>query len=194
MPYTAQHKDRVRQQIVEKSRVLFNRHGIDGVSIDTIMAEVGLTRGGFYNHFSNKEELFAEAVLHFLNGQGAVNRKKAGVNEAAPGDAKVQAMLEGYLGTEHLADLDGQCPMIAMPTDVSRTGGQVQDSYQVLFQAMTGLFQSNLGGSKTARADALTLSALCVGGMVLAKTLPDEALGNEVRDAAHAAAQRLLAP
>ena len=54
MPYTAKHKKNTRARIVECARKLFNRRGFVEVSIDEIMAEAGLTRGGFYNHFNNK--------------------------------------------------------------------------------------------------------------------------------------------
>lgn len=192
MPYSAEHKDRTRQEIVEKARVLFNRYGVEGVSIDHIMAEAGLTRGGFYNHFKNKEELFAEAVSQFLMGQGAKNREDAGVHTAIPGQPTVQAMVDGYLSSQHLGDLDNQCPMIAMPSDVARAGEQVRLSYQALFEAMTGLFEGNLSGASNSRQLALTLGALCVGGMVLARTLPDNDLAEEVKTAARQSALGLL--
>ena len=46
---------------------MFNRHGFEQVSIDDIMQHVGLTRGGFYNHFKSKDELYAEAVSSFTS-------------------------------------------------------------------------------------------------------------------------------
>ncbi|MGI9452097.1 MAG: TetR/AcrR family transcriptional regulator, partial [Geminicoccaceae bacterium] len=121
MPYTQHHKRKTRSRIVESARILFNRHGFADVSIDQIMAEAGLTRGGFYNHFKNKEELFAEAVDSFLEGRGAQTRDEAGVDMSASGLAITRQMIEGYLSPKHLGDLDGQCPMIALPSDVARS-------------------------------------------------------------------------
>jgi TetR/AcrR family transcriptional regulator, transcriptional repressor for nem operon len=65
MPYTAEHKARTRARIIEKARVMFNRRGFEQVSIDDIMREAGRTRGGFYNHFASKDELYSEAVRSF---------------------------------------------------------------------------------------------------------------------------------
>ena len=65
MPYTNEHKIRTRAKIVESARRLFNRHGFEQVSIERIMSDVGLTRGGFYNHFKSKDQLYAEAVASF---------------------------------------------------------------------------------------------------------------------------------
>ena len=67
MPYTREHKEKTRAKIVDAARRLFNRHGFAGVSIDDIMGEAGLTRGGFYNHFGTKEELYAAVVSRVVD-------------------------------------------------------------------------------------------------------------------------------
>lgn len=187
MPYSAAHKQQTRARIVECARILFNRHGFEDVTIDMVMHDASLTRGGFYNHFASKEDLYAAAVSSFLMGRGAEWRKAAGVDPANPGPEMTRQMIEGYLSPEHLDDLDGQCPMIALPSDIARANPQVRESYQQLLEAMVGLFENNLGpksATATARKKALSLAALCVGGMVLARTLPESALTNELRLAA----------
>ncbi len=62
MPYPAGHRDRVRKKIVESARRLFNRHGFENVSVDSIMAQAGLTRGGFYSYFDSKSDLYADSL------------------------------------------------------------------------------------------------------------------------------------
>src|ERR1700704_1176038 len=66
MPYTAEHKQATRERILESARRLFNDKGFAEVSIDEVMDKAGLTRGGFYRHFRDKSELYAEAVRWFL--------------------------------------------------------------------------------------------------------------------------------
>ncbi len=196
MPYSPDHKQKTRARIVECARILFNRHGYEIVSIDMVMAEAGLTRGGFYNHFKNKEELFTAAVSSFLMGRGAQWRAAAGIDPANPAPEMASQMIAGYLSPEHLGDLDGQCPMIALPSDVARSKPEVQTAYQELLTAMVGLFETSLKerakeSSNDARRSALVLAALCVGGMVLARTLPNSELADEIRNTAHDEAQRL---
>jgi len=65
MPYPAEHATRTKKRIVDSARRLFNKHGFEPVSIDQIMGEAGLTRGGFYHHFKSKDELYAAAVSSF---------------------------------------------------------------------------------------------------------------------------------
>lgn len=62
MPYTAEHKQATRRRILESARQLFNDTGFAEVSIDAVMDHAGLTRGGFYRHFRDKAQLYAEAV------------------------------------------------------------------------------------------------------------------------------------
>jgi AcrR family transcriptional regulator len=199
VPYSPDHKRKTRARIVEAARVLFNQHGFENVTIDMLMESAGLTRGGFYNHFESKQALYAEAVLSFLMGRGAEWRADAGVDPGEPGPDAARRMIASYLGAEHLGDLEGQCPMIALPSDVARAGSEVRASYETLLRAMVGLFEQSLHasgvrGPKKRRQRALSLGALCVGGMVLARTLPDSALADEVRSAAQATAEALAKP
>lgn len=189
MPYSPEHKKKTRAKIIEAARILFNRHGFEDVTIDLVMTEAGLTRGGFYNHFKSKEELYSLAVSSFLMGRGAEWRTSFGIDPTNPNNNMAHQMIQGYLSNEHLGDIDGQCPMIALPSDIARSNPDVQSSYQELLSSMVWLFEQDLNSkSEIARQKALSLAALCVGGMVLARTLPDSELANEVRAAAHAEA------
>jgi len=189
MPYSPEHKEKTRARIVEAARMLFNRHGFNGVTIAMVMEDAGLTSGGFYNHFKNKEALFAASVKGFLMGRGAEWREEAGIDLSGLNAEMAQHMLDSYLGKKHLGDLEGQCPMIALPSDVARASEPVQEAYQDLLTAMVGLFEVAVGS----RERALSIAALCVGGMVLARTLPASDLSDEVREAALAAASGMVA-
>lgn len=198
MPYSKQHKQNTRTKIIETARILFNRHGFDDVTIDLIMKTAGLTRGGFYNHFKSKDELYGAAVSSFLMGRGAKWHAQNGVDPTSPSLNMTRQMIEGYLSPAHLGDLDGQCPMIALPSDIARSNPAVQASYQELLQAMVGFFEQGFDNpsqhalaSTKAREKALGLAALCVGGMVLARTLPNSTLAKEVRVAALQTAQAI---
>ena len=193
MPYSSEHKQQTHAKVVEAARMLFNRHGFDGVTIEMIMSSAGLTRGGFYNHFESKEKLYSEAVDSFLMGRGAQWRSEAGVDSRNPATDNAERMIKSYLSAEHLGDIEGQCPMIALPSDVARAGDEVRSSYQNLLNAMVSLFEHRME-SKTehSRTQALSLAALCVGGMILARTLPDSPLADEVRLAAYKAATEIM--
>src|SRR5207237_8242076 len=50
-----------RERIVETAAQLFRERGFEGIGVADLMKEAGLTHGGFYGHFSSKEDLIAEA-------------------------------------------------------------------------------------------------------------------------------------
>jgi TetR/AcrR family transcriptional repressor of nem operon len=79
--YSKKHKQETRDKIVQAAARLFRANGYDGVGVDRIMEEVGLTAGGFYSHFPSKEALFAEAVAAAL-GSSAISEGKTSYREA----------------------------------------------------------------------------------------------------------------
>lgn len=189
MPYGPDHTKKSKARIVESARILFNVHGFEKVTIDMVMSKAGMTRGGFYNHFKSKEALYSEAVASFLMGRGAVWREEAGIDPTNLSPATAHQMLDSYLSDKHLGDMENQCPMIALPSDIARSTPEVQRAYQDLLTAMVWLFESTqkVEDPKN-RQRALSMAALCVGGMVLARSIPDVELAKEVRSAAYSAA------
>lgn len=194
MPYTAEHKHSTRARIVESARELFNRKGFVEVSIDEIMARAGLTRGGFYNHFKAKEDLFVEALLVYTNFDPSTRWEGLDFDRGRCGKANARQMVDVYLSQAHLDDLEGHCPMIALPSDVARATPRVKQAYRQLLERMAGMFAQSLAAEHTpgARQRGLALAALCIGGMVLARTFDDESFRCEVREAAHATALELV--
>lgn len=75
--------------------------------------------------------------------------------------------------------------MIALPSDVARGSADVQKAYQQLLEGMVSVFARSIRGAKRDRErTALVLAALSVGGMVIARTLPDSHLAERVRKTA----------
>lgn len=189
MPYTPEHKQETRARIVEAARQLFNRHGFTEVSIDDIMAAVGLTRGGFYNHFNTKEELYGESLLSFMSRKTPKGSAKSTVDFSQTGPELARQMVVGYISRHHLSEIDEQCPLIALPSDVARAGPVVRETYRNVLEAMAGLFVKNAPETDglTARQRGLAITATCVGAMVLARTIDDNDLADEFCDAARRA-------
>ena len=58
-----------RARIVEAASFEFRRNGIDRTGLNELMAAAGLTRGGFYRHFSSKDQIITEAYAQALHSQ-----------------------------------------------------------------------------------------------------------------------------
>jgi AcrR family transcriptional regulator len=51
-----------RDRLLEKAHELFYRDGFQSVGLDRIIAEVGVTKTTFYNHFESKDDLMLEVL------------------------------------------------------------------------------------------------------------------------------------
>ena len=50
-----------RQRIIDSAIRLFAQRGVDSVGVAEVMGDAGFTHGGFYNHFTSKDDLVLEA-------------------------------------------------------------------------------------------------------------------------------------
>src|SRR3954453_2493004 len=81
MKVTREQAARNRERIVEAAAQRFRERGFEGIGVADLMKEAGLTHGGFYGHFSSKDDLIAEASARVLAGSLATFSKVA---EEAP--------------------------------------------------------------------------------------------------------------
>jgi TetR/AcrR family transcriptional repressor of nem operon len=101
-------------------------------------------------------------------------------------------VVRAYLSRQHFEDLENSCPMVALPTDVARSGVSAKRAFETVFKAMvTVLERSLMANGQRKRNRAQGIAALSIGGMVVARTLADRALADELRDACMAVALEL---
>lgn len=188
MPYPAGHRERVRRTIVESARRLFNRNGFENVSVDSIMAQAGLTRGGFYSYFDSKSDLYAEVLGCFFTDPNWKSRWEGVHVDLASPEAGPQ-IVRAYLSRQHFDDVENSCPMVALPSDVARCDERAKTAFETVFKAMVTLLGREVksGGQNTAMA----IAALCIGGMVVARSMNDRDLSDGLRDAATKIALKL---
>jgi TetR/AcrR family transcriptional repressor of nem operon len=184
MPYAPEHKQQTRERIVAAAARLFNRRGFAEVAIGEIMSAAGLTHGGFYRHFSSKEELYAEAVRHFLRKEAPARWHMGLAGARRPNQAFAKFVVDAYLSRDHLQDVDDSCPLVGLSTDAARSSRAVKAAYREVAEAMVKVFKTHLKG-RAARDRAMVLVSLCVGGMVLARAVDDEHLANYFLETAH---------
>ena len=182
MPPSRKHHNRIRDLVLHSAGRLFNRHGFNAVSIDDVMAEAGLTRGSFYCYFSSKSDLYAQSVARVVH-EDRENLKRSGSERA-----RADKIVQDYLSEAEDSTAD-TFPMIGLPNDISRTDRAVRQAFEAALKLMIQSFeQAGNGNAETRRTNALAIAALCVGGMVLSRSIDDRTLGDELRGAAKAAA------
>ena len=155
------------------------------------MADAGLTRGGFYSYFESKSDLYAEALACFFTDP-EWNHSWEGVDiDLTAADSAAQ-IVRAYLSRQHFEDVENSCPMVALPSDVARGGQEAKQAFENVFQAMVGVLERGMApGGRRNRVTAQAIAALCVGGMVVARSMNDRALADELREASMTVALRL---
>jgi len=170
-----------RERIVEAAAQLFRERGFDGIGVADLMKEAGLTHGGFYGHFSSKEDLIAEASARALTHSLTLWSKLA---KRAPRDP-LSAIAGVYLTSRHRDNPGAGCLLAALGPDVSRQGTGVRravtDSVRAAVDLLANLVPRK---SKAARRQtAIVTYATLVGAMVMARAVDDRALSQEILDA-----------
>lgn len=117
--------DLTRQNIIEKSMQLFSLKGYFNTSIDGIVKATGLTKGGLYGHFRNKQEIWYAVYEECVKiWKSIVFRDVRGISDPL---ARIEKVIENsqknYLGAEvfeggcflcnALVDLAGQSPTMS---------------------------------------------------------------------------------
>lgn len=183
MPYAEGHRRETKKRIVNSARRLFNRHGFENVSVDLIMSGAGLTRGGFYSYFDSKSDLYAEVLGCFFTDPDWKNCWEGVDVDLKSSDVGSQ-VIRAYLSRQHFEDVENSCPMVALPTDVSRSDSKSRCAFEAVFAGMVSVLERSLrAGVKDPSAVAQATAALCVGGMVVARAIENRAAADRLRDA-----------
>lgn len=191
MPYSAEHRTQTKKNIIDSARKLFNRHGFENVSIGQIMAGAGLTHGGFYSYFESKSDLYAEVLNCFFTDPEWKSCWEGVHVDLSSTDVGAQ-VVRAYLSRQHYEDVENSCPMVALPTDVARSGVVARRAFETVFRAMVSVLERSLRDTKRPRREtAQAIAALSIGGMVVARTLVDRAHAAELRASCIAAALEL---
>lgn len=192
MPLSKAHKEKTREKILEVAGTLFRRHGFESVGIDQIMTAAGLTRGGFYAHFESKADLFVQ-VLQAVPGftRMLAERQRGSREDAMNGALDVLAT---YLDPDNIGYVTANCPMVSLSRDVDKGGAPAREAFTKIIADISALLKNGMADPAKGDPDdrALTVLALCVGAVTMARTSADPALAEKTLRACEAAAQKLL--
>lgn len=179
MPYTKAHKARTRARIVESASRSFRERGVDGVCISDLMRDAGLTHGGFYAHFPNKESLIAAATE---NGLAETQRTfLADAAEANPDDP-LREIIRRYVSRHHRDHPAEGCVMPALAGEIAREPAEVRHVFTSSVERLiAGIAEYCPGETAEARHDAaLALTAGMVGAVALSRAVDDPTFSDRI--------------
>jgi TetR/AcrR family transcriptional repressor of nem operon len=170
-----------RERILDVASRLFRERGLDGIGVADLMKNAGLTHGGFYGHFSSKEDLMAQACARSLEGSVRKWSKISG----GPGGKPLSSLVRSYLSTRHRDDPGAGCTVAALSIDIARHGPAVRHAFthgmRSLIEVLAGAVSGKTRAAK--RRTALAAYASMVGAIVLSRAVDDAELSEEILEA-----------
>ncbi|GGI54725.1 TetR/AcrR family transcriptional regulator [Oxalicibacterium solurbis] len=177
--------ERNRHAIEDASASLFKGKGFSGVSVADLMSAAGLTHGGFYGHFSSKDELAAVACDHAFS-QSAERWEKR-IADSPDEKAALRSIVDHYLSQKTLHDAGNGCPGAALAVDVAREPDDkpVHAAYRAGTAELVEILATLApGDTDQRRATALTQWCTMVGAAVLARATRGDPMADELLAAA----------
>jgi TetR/AcrR family transcriptional repressor of nem operon len=179
MRYAEDHKQATRAKVLKAASRVIRQHGPDRVAVAGIMAEVGLTHGGFYAHFTSKDDLLVQAIGQmFLESR---DNFAAVVGDRPPLEA-LKVYFDFYLSPSHRDRRDRGCPLPALSADLPRLPPPSRDLYGEGVARLTSLLARRMEAAGCDDADALASSALSemVGAVALARSVSDRSQSDAI--------------
>ena len=168
MRYDAEHKQKTRSKVLEVAAKAIRSDGPDRIGVAGVMAEAGLTHGGFYAHFKSKDELVAAAIEQMFEESRA---RVAHEMEGHPPAEGLANYIDFYLSKKHRDARGAGCPMAALSSDLPRLPEQTR---ALLDFEVPGIGEAirAYGAAKGIPAAALSRGTAGVIGSCLVVNLP----------------------
>ena len=170
MTRRAEEKSKTRRRIIKAATRRFRLEGLEGATISNVLGDAGLTHGTFYVHFRSKEALLAEAFV--VAAAETSERWIKGLSKAASGE-RIETLVARNLGTAHLKNRETGCPFVAVGAEVWRGGHELREAYERGMLAVARKVAALLGNEDDIDL-ALAIHAICIGGLTMARSVPDE--------------------
>jgi TetR/AcrR family transcriptional regulator, transcriptional repressor for nem operon len=169
-----------REKVVAAAAKLLRERGLEGVGVDTLAQEAGLTHGAVYSHFKSKNELAAAAVRLALH-QSMDEWLK--LTEGFAGDEAFAQLLRAYVSRSHRDHPEIGCSIAAIGGDAKRAGDELRevfgDGVTQFIEILTSVSQGGTPAER--RRAAIARGAAMVGAVIMSRAAAaNVALSDEI--------------
>jgi len=175
MRYGEDHKEKTHAKIVERASQEFREHGFEGIGIASLMSQLGLSHGGFYAHFEDKEDLKDQAMEHALNQslEIALDALRRG---------GVPAYIELYTGDLHRDHPGKGCILATLCAEEARRAPESKAKFALRLQENVELLVDFMPGTSRAeqKDHVLFLLSTLSGAVALARASGDSAFSGAI--------------
>jgi TetR/AcrR family transcriptional repressor of nem operon len=182
MRYDAQHKSSTHRKIVKGASRQLRKKGLSGPTVATLMKASGLTHGGFYKHFSSRDDLVVEAIEESLR---ELTQTLIDAAKRSGARAPWKSIIETYLSLERCDRADRGCPIAALAPDIARTPSAMKQRLSAAILKFRADLIPFMPGrtSEEKSASFLMIITSMVGTIAIARTMPELAVRQRILDA-----------
>jgi len=172
MRYRPEHKAEVRQKIVKDASRRVRAQGLSGAAVAAVMHDAGLTHGGFYKHFTSKDELLLESLSEGFE-QIADSLVQA-AQRSQPGTAW-KTIVKAYLSPEHCDHAEAGCPLAALAPELARVDKPMKPRVVQQLTSYKNRILPFMPGRRAADKERafIAIFSTMLGAIGIARILPD---------------------
>ncbi len=190
MRYSAEHKEETRRKILAAAGRRFRAEGYDGLGIDGLAKEAGVTNGAFYGHFASKADAFREVVVEGLEDL----RSGIASFRAKGGDDWARDLAAYYFSDAKLNQPENTCALPSFAPETARAPEATRAAFQAELLRLRDELAAGFDVSgREADERAWLVLAMLAGGVNLARAVADpevsETIALTIRDAVERIAQ-----
>ena len=170
-----------RHNIIRKSAMMFNKKGYMTTTMNDIIQETQIQKGGIYRHFKDKEQLMVESFRYSI--EIMQNHLKVSVSQHKNASDKLIAFVEAFLQLSEGRPIVGGCPIYNAAIEMDGLEGNVLlphineaiDMMVIWLMKIIedGLNQQELKQSIQPYDTALYIVSILEGGLVLDRLKKD---------------------
>ncbi len=188
MRFDKGHKEQTRRRIVETAARRFRKEGVEAVGIAGLMADAGLTHGGFYAHFASKEEL-VRAALEEASDQSRERRCRL----LEEGES-LEGLVRSYLRPVHRDTPELGCAAAALIAEIARHEPETRAAFTARLGELLAQFEAVMPAEMEAeRRQSRTIGvfAAMMGALQMARAVTDPVLSDTILESGVEAALAL---
>jgi TetR/AcrR family transcriptional repressor of nem operon len=172
MRYQPEHRASTHQKIVKDAARRVRAEGLKGSAVSAVMRDAGLTHGGFYKHFGNKDELLMESLREAFEQVADFLARAA---QSCQPRTAWKAIVKAYLSAEHCDHAECGCPLAALASEFSRADKKMEAQILGELEKYKSRMLPFMPGRRTADRERafLVIFSTMLGAVAIARMLPD---------------------
>jgi TetR/AcrR family transcriptional repressor of nem operon len=179
MGYSQAQKAENKERLLDSASKQIREGGFASINVTTLMKSIGLTHGGFYGHFSSREDLLQQALQRaLLDGESTARDTTKGSKR---GFADI---VRSYLSKKHRKTPSTGCAIATLMNDVARSDDASRQVMERHINAFIDKLSETLGAND---AQAKLAASAMIGAIAISRVMTDdkaaETLLADVRDA-----------